>query len=199
MPILHYPTIIHLLSPILPTPLTVTSLSSHPSGSTSDIRRMSVLRVMHRSEPFVTLPRSGIWSWSVHFYSVTPSLWVNQVNKCQVWYVHLHRVHCTSSQDCIFLLWWSRQLKMPEKPLIHFIAWHCSMRQVFVLCPGVALAKRWSAFPADMPMHSSQRIHGSLQDISESLLEEIWWLWAVVCIVPSLLLTVIEADVCWWP
>ena len=47
-------TIIHLLSPILPTPLTVTSLGPHPSGSALDVRCMSALRVMRGSEPLVT-------------------------------------------------------------------------------------------------------------------------------------------------
>ena len=45
----------HLLSPVLPTPLTVTSLGPHPSGSASDVRRMSALRVTCGSQPLITL------------------------------------------------------------------------------------------------------------------------------------------------
>ena len=44
----------HLLSPILPTPLTATPLSPHPSDSASDVCRMSVLQVPCRSELLIT-------------------------------------------------------------------------------------------------------------------------------------------------
>ena len=47
-------TIIHLLSPVLPTPLAATPLSPHPSDSASDVRRMSTLWVPCRSELLVT-------------------------------------------------------------------------------------------------------------------------------------------------
>ena len=56
-------TLIHLLSPVLPTPLTGTSLGPHSSGSASDVCRMSALRVTCGSEPLVTNHWLGWWWW----------------------------------------------------------------------------------------------------------------------------------------
>ena len=47
-------TIIHLLSPVLPTLLTATSLGPHPSDSALDIHHMSALQVLRRSKLLVT-------------------------------------------------------------------------------------------------------------------------------------------------
>ena len=63
----------HLLSPILPTPLTATSLGPHPSDSTSDICHMSVLRVPRGSELLVTPTPSLVTEHFLH--CATHTIW----------------------------------------------------------------------------------------------------------------------------
>ena len=53
--------------PILPTLLPVTSRSSHPPDSASDVRHMSTLRVLRGSKPLVTTTKVNNFELSDFF------------------------------------------------------------------------------------------------------------------------------------